>query len=250
MRHIVKAARGLRAGAVMLALSTTGVASLAGAQTADADPATGGAVVVELYTSQGCSSCPPADALLRELAGDPGVIALSMHVDYWDYLGWKDVFGSPAFTDRQKAYARAAGDRMIYTPQMVIGGTDRIVGSDAGAVAATLRAHLGQPRTVRLTLTRKGDRIVIHAVAVPPSDRSFRVQLVRYREAATVAIQRGENAGHEITYSNVVTSWEHLADWQATGPFELAASAPGAERSAVIIQADGPAEIMAAATLP
>ena len=243
MRQIVKAARTLRAGVTLLALSAAGQAA---AQTV----ADVGAVVVELYTSQGCSSCPPADELLRQLAANPDVIALSMHVDYWDYLGWKDKFAQAAFTDRQKAYARAAGDRMIYTPQMVVGGTDRIVGSDAGAVAATISAHSGQKRTVRLNLTREGDRVVIRAEAVPPSDRSFRVQLVRYRDSSTVAISRGENAGHEITYSNVVTSWEHLADWRATGPFELSAAVAGDERSAVIIQADGPAEIMAAATLP
>lgn len=249
MRQIVKAACGMRAGAIVLALMATGPAGIARAQTSDVTPETGAAVVVELYTSQGCSSCPPADALLTELASDPRVIALSMHVDYWDYLGWKDRFAHAAFTDRQKAYARAAGDRMIYTPQMVVGGIDRIVGNDPGAVAATIRAHEGVPRTVRLTLMRVGDRIVIRAVAVPPSERSYRVQLVRYRDKATVKIEKGENAGHEVTYSNVVTAWEHLADWRATGPFELSAPAAGPDGAAVIIQADGPAEIIAAAAL-
>jgi hypothetical protein len=247
MRQIVKAARRLRAGAALVALLAGSTAACA--QATDVTPETGGAVVVELYTSQGCSSCPPADALLHELARDPSIIALSMHVDYWDYLGWKDKFAQPAFTARQKAYARAAGDRMIYTPQMVVGGRDRIVGNDPAAVAATLMAHTGLPRTVRLTLRRVGDRIVIRAEAVPPTDRSFRVQLVRYRDQARVEIKRGENAGHSFTYANVVTSWQHLADWQATGPFELSAPAPGAEGAAVIIQADGPAEIMAAAAL-
>ena len=245
MRQIVKAARALRAGAAMLALSATGVAAQTSGIAADA----GGAIVVELYTSQGCSSCPPADALLQQLATDPRILALSLHVDYWDYLGWKDKFADPAFTARQKDYARAAGDRMIYTPQMVVGGIDRIVGNDPDLVAATVRAHAGAPRTVRLTLTREGDRIVIRAVAVPPSDRSFRVQLVRYRDKAKVQIERGENAGHEITYINVVTSWEHVADWRASAPFELATPAKGSEGAAVIIQADGPAEIIAAAAL-
>lgn len=249
MRQIVKAARALRAGSILLVMSAAGSATIVAAQTADITADTGGAVVVELYTSQGCSSCPPADALLEQMMSDPRVLALSMHVDYWDYLGWKDKFANPAFTARQKSYARAAGDRMIYTPQMVVGGIDRLVGNDAGAVAATIRAHAAVPRTVRLTLTRVGDRIVIRAVAVPPTDRSFRVQLVRYRDKATVAIERGENAGHEITYRNVVTSWEHVADWRATGPFELVTPAAGAEGAAVIIQADGPAEIVAAAAL-
>ena len=245
MRQFVKAARALRAGAAMLALSATSVA----AQTSDIAADAGGAIVVELYTSQGCSSCPPADALLQQLATDPRILALSLHVDYWDYLGWKDKFASPAFTARQKAYARAAGDRMIYTPQMVVGGIDRVVGNDPDLVAATVRAHAGLPRTVRLTLTRMGDRIVIRAVAVPPSDRSFRVQLVRYRDHATVQIERGENAGLDVTYRNVVTSWEHVADWRASAPFELATPAKGSEGAAVIIQADGPAEIIAAVAL-
>ena len=249
MRQIVKAARALRAGAAMLALSASGSAGIVAAQTSDVGPDSGGAVVVELYTSQGCSSCPPADVLLEQLATDPRVIALSLHVDYWDYLGWKDKFADPAFTARQKAYARAAGDRMIYTPQMVVGGIDRIVGNDPAAVAATIRAHVGLPRNVRLTLTRVGDRIVIRAVAVPPSDRAFRVQLVRYRDKAVVTIERGENAGLEVTYVNIVTSWEHVADWRASQPFELATPAKGAEGTAVIIQSDGPAEIIAAAVL-
>jgi len=90
-----------------------------------------GPVVVELFTSQGCSSCPPADKILGELAKRDDVIALSLHVDYWDYLGWKDDFASPAHTARQQGYATALGERMMFTPQMIIGGTDSVVGSRA-----------------------------------------------------------------------------------------------------------------------
>jgi hypothetical protein len=207
-------------------------------------------VVVELYTSQGCSSCPPADALLRELADDPRVIALALHVDYWDYLGWKDSFAQPKFTERQKAYARAAGERMIYTPQMVIGGIDRVVGNRPDAVLETIAAHAAKPVTIRLTLGRAGDRIVIRAEAVPPRDETLRVQLVRYRPEEEVAIERGENAGHIITYRNIVTSWEGIADWRATAPLEITAAAPGGEPVAVLVQSEGPAEVLAAAALP
>lgn len=210
----------------------------------------GGAVVIELYTSQGCSSCPPADALLRQLAIDPRVIALSMHVDYWDYLGWKDKFASPQFTQRQRDYARAAGDKMIYTPQMVIGGIDRVVGSDASEVGAAIGSNLALTRDVNLTLAREGDRIVIRAVAAQPSNDSFKVQLVRYLDEATVSVRRGENAGHDLTYSHVVTSWQPLTDWDAGSPLEMSADAAGSQGVAVIIQADGPSRIIAAAALP
>ena len=93
-------------------------------------------VVVELFTSQGCSSCPPADELLREMSKRPDVIALAFHVDYWDYIGWKDEFAHPGFTKRQKAYAKAAGERMVYTPQMIVHGVVRVVGHEPEALAA------------------------------------------------------------------------------------------------------------------
>jgi hypothetical protein len=220
---------------------------LAGASAAQAEERP--PIVVELYTSQGCSSCPPADALLAELAKDPRIIALALHVDYWDYLGWADRFANPAHTKRQKAYAHASGAKMIYTPQMIISGGERVVGSDAVAVAAAIRAQEGVVPTVRLSVLRQDGRIVIRAEAVPPSDRTFRVQLVRYRPQENVQIERGENAGHSITYHNIVTSWQALGDWRATQPLELRADMGGAEPGVVLIQAEGPAEILAAVAL-
>ncbi len=206
-------------------------------------------IVVELYTSQGCSSCPPADAILAELTEDPRIIALALHVDYWDYLGWKDRFANPAHTDRQKAYARAAGARMIYTPQLIVAGQERVVGNDAVAVAAAIRAQEKAIQTVRLTVTREGGRIVIRAEAVPPTDRNLRVQLVRYRPSEKVSIERGENAGHTVTYHNIVTSWQALGDWRANAPLEMQADMTGGDPGVVLIQAEGPAEILAAAQL-
>ncbi len=97
--------------------------------------------MVELFTSQGCSSCPPADAYLAHLATEPDVIALALHVDYWDYIGWTDKFGSPPFTERQKAYARAEGHRTIYTPQMIVNGTERIAGTNPAQVESDIRHH-------------------------------------------------------------------------------------------------------------
>ena len=204
-------------------------------------------VVVELFTSQGCSSCPPADEFLEALVKDPRVIPLSLHVDYWDYIGWEDSFADPGFTERQKAYARAIGSRMIYTPQMIVDGEDRVEGYAPEELAVHLGDHLAQPAQVALTVQRKGDLLVIRAEADPPLTAPVRVQLVRYRPEETVEIQRGENAGKTITYRNIVTSWDSLGDWPGTAPLEISAPVAGAEPSVVIVQEAGPAAILAAA---
>lgn len=243
MRQIVSAACGLVMGFSAAAQAEETAAPARAPGTAP--------VVVELYTSQGCSSCPEADALFAELARDPRVIALALHVDYWDYLGWKDGFGQEAFTKRQKSYARAAGDRMIYTPQLVVGGVERLVGNKREDLEAAVARQAALAARVRLTVTRGADgRIMIRAEAVPPSDSSLRIDIVRYRPEQQVQIERGENAGHSFTYHNIVTSWDTLAVWRATVPFEMAAPDTGSGPLVVIVQADGPAEILAAAALP
>jgi len=227
MRHFVSAACGIY------------LASVAAVQ---AEPV----VVVELYTSQGCSSCPPADEFVAMLASDPRILPLALHVDYWDYIGWADSFAQAKFTDRQRAYAKAAGSRTIYTPQLIIGGADRIEGFAPQETAERLRAHLNSETPVRLTVTREGNMLVIRAEADPPLDEAVRVQLVRYTPAKTVMIERGENAGRTITYTNIVTSWQRLEDWSGQAPLELRMPYDGGEPGAVIVQADGPAAILAA----
>ncbi len=204
-------------------------------------------VVVELYTSQGCSSCPPADEFVAMLAADPRILPLALHVDYWDYIGWADKFAQAKFTDRQRAYAKAAGSRTIYTPQLIIGGQDRIEGYAPDETRAQLRRHLEAGSTVTLVAERQGDMLVIRAEANPPLTAPVRVQLVRYKAEETVEITRGENAGKTIVYSNIVTSWEGLADWTGQEPFELAAPYAGGQPGAVIVQTSGPAAILAAA---
>ena len=228
MRHFVSAACGLWLAAVA---------------PAQAEPV----VVVELYTSQGCSSCPPADEFVAMLASDPRILPLALHVDYWDYIGWADKFAHPKFTDRQRAYAKAVGSRTIYTPQLIIGGQDRIEGFAPDETAARLRDHMAKGSHVRLTVTREGDRLVIRAEADPPLTEPVRVQLVRYKPEETVTIERGENAGKTVTYTNIVTSWEGLGDWAGQEPLELTAPFEGAEPGAVIVQSSGPAAILAAA---
>ncbi|SLN41916.1 hypothetical protein PSA7680_02078 [Pseudoruegeria aquimaris] len=203
-------------------------------------------VVVELYTSQGCSSCPPADALLTELAKRPDVLALALHVDYWDYIGWKDIFANPAHTARQKAYARAAGKRMIYTPQMVIDGAEHVVGNKPDEVEALIRLHAEDGREVDLRASRAGNAISIRAEAAPGLGGDMVVQLVRFLPTATVEIGRGENAGRKLTYTNIVRSWMPVAMWDGSAPFTLQAQAEGEEPAAVIIQREGFGEILAA----
>lgn len=206
-------------------------------------------VVVELFTSQGCSSCPPADDFLARLAQDPDVIPLSLHVDYWDYIGWEDSFADPRFTDRQKAYARAIGSRTIYTPQMIIDGTDRVEGNQPEQVEHLIRAHRGTPSPVTLHLVRQGDQVAIRAEADPPLTEGVRVQLVRYRATQTVGIERGENAGMTVVYSNIVTQWQPVGDWAGDAPLDMTVPAPGADPVVVILQKPGPGEVVAAARL-
>jgi hypothetical protein len=204
-------------------------------------------VVVELFTSQGCSSCPPADEFMADLVQDPGVIALALHVDYWDYIGWKDSFANPAFTERQKNYARVIDSKTIYTPQMVVGGLDRVEGNDPEAVRALIRAHQMVDRGVTITTARQGDRLVITLVAVPPLTAGAEVVLVRYVPEEVVAIERGENAGHTVTYRNIVTDWQTVGDWPGTAPMTVEAALSGDDDAIVMVQEPGPKAILAAA---
>lgn len=204
-------------------------------------------VVVELYTSQGCSSCPPADAFLAELAQRDDVIALALHVDYWDYIGWKDIFANPLFTARQKAYARAAGSRTVYTPQMVIGGVDHVVGLRPMEVADLIAAHRAAPSPVELGVERREGGFVLRARSAGPD--AMIVQLVRYVPEQTVAIKRGENGGRTLRYTNIVTEWHALAEWDGAAPLEMAVQVQGDLPAVVLVQRRGPGPILAAARL-
>lgn len=204
-------------------------------------------VVVELYTSQGCSSCPPADTLLRELAHRDDVIPLALHVDYWDYIGWADSFADPKFTKRQKSYARAAGERTIYTPQMIVGGSDHVVGARPMHLAELIAEHSDLAESVGLTATRDGDAVHIEAEGSGDVRGPLMVQLVRYEPEETVTIGRGENAGHTFTYVNIVTAWDMVELWDGQGTFEAKMPLPGDRPAVVIVQEHGPGRILAAA---
>ncbi len=207
------------------------------------------AVVVELFTSQGCSSCPAADALLTKLGENPKILPLSLHVDYWDYLGWKDKFASPQFTQRQKAYAHTARDKMVYTPQAIVQGKYRLVGNRGGELEAAVSKQLSQKQPGRVTLDRQNDMLSISAQPIVGEYGAIRVQLVRFAPSETVQVERGENAGQAITYTNVVTSWTVLGKWDGSAPLAMQVPVNGGAGIAVILQAEGPAEILAAAKL-
>ena len=156
--------------------------------------------VVELFTSQGCSSCPPADALLTSLAEREDVVALAYHVDYWDYIGWEDTFGDKGFSDRQRGYAKSWGSTRIFTPQMVVNGAEGVVGSRRDEVHdAMTSAQLPLP----VSLVAHGDMLKLDV----PADETLEdatIWLVRYLDRADVAIEKGENAGKTMVYTQVV----------------------------------------------
>ncbi len=207
-------------------------------------------VVVELFTSQGCSSCPPADAMIGDLVESADVLPLSMHVDYWDYIGWKDTFASPAYTQRQRGYAIAAGARNVYTPQIIIGGMDHVIGARAMEVAMRIQQHSDKAKVVSLDVTRDGGAVSIQGTLSEPRPGAYAVVLVGYTPTSSVNIRRGENAGRTITYHNVVSEFEVVGVWNGREDFTLSAPIGEAEAYAVMVQREGWGPIIGAARIP
>ncbi|MDW3225595.1 MAG: DUF1223 domain-containing protein [Paracoccaceae bacterium] len=208
-----------------------------------------GPVVVELFTSQGCSSCPPADKLLHALAERDDVIALALHVDYWDYIGWKDEFADPRNAERQRAYATTAGRRSIYTPEMIVNGQTDIVGTKPMEVSKAIAIHKEQPASVRIDVAKAGDEVRIDAETLQPMAGPMIVQILRYKPNREARITRGENAGHTIAYANVTQEWKVLAEWDGRTPLSLSAVVPGDDPVVVLIQAAKMGPILAAARI-
>jgi hypothetical protein len=180
-------------------------------QSAQAEPR----AVIELFTSQGCSSCPPADKLIGEYARDPSIIALSLAVDYWDYLGWKDTLALTGHTNRQRAYARSRGDRQVYTPQVVVDGAVHALGSDKAAIERAIRQTREQssPLLIPVTIEQTGDKLTVTVPASKDEKGQAEVWLCPITKSVPVVIGRGENSGHTLTYTNVVRRWIKLGDW-------------------------------------
>lgn len=208
-------------------------------------------IVLELFASQGCPSCTPAIALLERLSQQPGVIALTLNVSYWDYLGWKDTFAMPQSTVRQKAYARARGTRSLFTPQLVVDGQDVLVGHDAEAIQRSLERQRSAPETIVLEIERKAEMLQIAVTPLRELNGPFDIQVVRYIPEASVTVEAGENAGRILTYKNVVTGWDTVAQWNGSEPVVLHyQEASESDQLAVIVQESGAGPIRAAATLP
>ena len=236
-----------RASAFLLAAVLGLAVTLAQAPAGRADQAqddgrgmpAGAPVVVELFTSQGCSSCPPADDLLAELAHRPDIIALSLHVDYWDYIGWKDPYGSPLMTERQRRYAEELGLRYVYTPQMVIDGRTDVVGMRRGEVLDAIETAARKRKAVAVNFVPSdGGKVVIPAGHAPDSGAT--IWLAVYDEGYETAVSRGENAGRTVRNANVVRSLERLGTWMGQRleiPLNLdSAAARGNYGCAVIVQ--------------
>ena len=228
-----------------------GLALVLGGGDLAADDAT--PVVVELFTSEGCNSCPPADKFLGELTARSDVLPLAFHVDYWDYLGWPDRFASPYFTQRQRAYARALGSAMVYTPQAVVDGTAHIVGSDRGGLEALIEDAARSAPTVAIDLawTAKGDLEI--TVPAAPYQGDATVWFVRYDDHGISEVTDGENAGKTLHHVNIVRELKAIGMWNgapftAVLPAEAVRPADGgtAFGCAIIIQPEGLGPVLGA----
>jgi hypothetical protein len=191
------------------------IAGTALASSAQAEPR----AVIELFTSQGCSSCPTADKLLGELAHDPSLLTMSLAVDLWDYLGWKDTLALHGHTTRQRAYADARGDRQVYTPQVVVNGVVHVLGSDKVAIEKAIAEtrRTAAPLTLPVTIAVADGKVTVNVPAAEgehgSAQQNAEVWLCPITVETPVAIARGENSGKTLTYTNVVRRWLKLGDW-------------------------------------
>jgi hypothetical protein len=212
-------------------------------------------VVVELFTSQGCSSCPPADDYLRELAATPGILAFSLHVDYWNRLGWSDPFSSPEITARQRDYAGSLGGGFVYTPQMVVMGRAQAVGSKRAEVARLIaRARAERAPPPAITISRAAPARLHIAIGAEAFVGRATVWLVAYDALHTTKIGAGENGGRTLTYANVVRAMRPVGQWIGrTAEFDVDIAMEtrrGYERYAVLVQAGTSGPVIGGAALP
>jgi hypothetical protein len=224
-----------------IALSSLGAVALAASLgAAAARPLT----VVELFTSQGCSSCPPANANLIKVKDQPGVLALSFNVTYWDYLGWKDTFGKPEFTQRQVSYEPPLGHDGPFTPQVVVNGHADVVGAAPGEIEHLIAATA---RAAGPSLSLDGGKVSVGAGNAPGGKAD--VWLVRYAKGVVqVPVARGENTGRTLPHANVVHALQRLGSWNGDATAYALPAASGGLSTAILVQSPGGGPILAAAT--
>jgi hypothetical protein len=238
----------------LLLLSTAALSARAGEAPPRVVP-----VLVELFTSEGCSSCPPADRLLARLASDPPppgieVVPLAFHVDYWDRLGWKDPFSSAAFTQRQGDYSRAFGGDRVYTPQMVVNGRKEFVGSDERVARSVLLAA-AKDATAIVRLARADSGASSLRVSVAGAVEGADIVLVVSEDRVATDVPRGENAGRRLEHTNVVRDLLRIGRADGAGRFEGSpALAPGPASKAgahavVFVQERGTRRVLGAARI-
>jgi hypothetical protein len=234
----------------ILALLTAAVAPAAADSVSPDAPQPARPILLELFTSQGCSSCPPADALLGELAERPEILALSYHVDYWDDLGWVDRLASPDNTHRQQAYSSRHGFE-LYTPQLVVDGQADAVGSDRSAVVRAIAhaaiAAVGAPASIR----RDGAAADIALGTVPGTSAEAGIYLLSFDPVLETAVHAGENGGRKLQSTNVVRSRRRIGEWhnQAIALSEPLRPGETGSRLAVIVQ-DRADRVWSAAATP
>jgi hypothetical protein len=227
------------------------VVCTAAASCAGAEPR----AVIELFTSQGCSSCPPADKLLSQFVADPSLIPISLPIDYWDYLGWKDTLADPRNSARQRAYSRMRGDRDVYTPQVVVNGSVHALGSDKEAIEAAiaLSRKSGTTLSLPVTMAVTDGRLMVSVPGGGEGHSLAEVWICGLIKAATVAIGRGENRGKTITYHNVARHWVKLGTWNGKSEswsLPIQEFDEGIDEAAVMVQsgtADKPSQMYGAA---
>jgi hypothetical protein len=194
-------------------------------------------VVVEMFTSQGCSSCPPADKIFGELAKQEDVIALGLHVHYWDYLGWKDEFAQEKFAVRQEYLNMHIPSRYRrVTPQMIFNGQAQVAGARANLIAQELREIRAQEPPAAMEMAVRGDKLELRLVSLSGQTGPSDIHLVHYFKKAVVPIEGGENRGRVVNYANIVSSWETIGQWNGRSPLQLKYTLKRDEPFAVLVQ--------------
>jgi hypothetical protein len=233
-----------------LMIGIVGIAASAAAQAPREPQMAGNATVLELFTSQGCSSCPAADKLFKAYSARRDIVALSMSVDYWDYLGWKDTLANAKFTKRQRTYANARGDGQVYTPQVVVNGRAHVVGSAKSEIEQALKVAANEPALVNLKADFGSKDMIEINLSAATGAGEMTVWIAVVQPEVQVDVKSGENRGQRLTYFNVVRELVPAGTWTgvtATIRHQAAnLSGHASDRFAVFVQKGAGGPIMAA----